>query len=362
MTELKYCFLLVCLALCLWGCAEGSVETLPATKPVMTQPRETIPSVTEVPALPQETQPQEERFLLTFTGDSTLGASPFNYYAPFGFVETVGEDYGYPYRNVIGYFAEDECTFANLEGPLTNEGYPQEKTHTFRGPENFVQILTENSVDLVSLANNHSYDYGQTGYDNTLGTLKEANLPFVERDGSRILTTPNGLTIGVYGAVYYKLDVEAIAVEIAKLRETCDLVIFAPHWGTEMTYQPTKEQVDVGHAAIDAGADIVWGSHPHVLQPMEAYGNGLIFYSMGNFSFGGNGMPDDFDTALIQVEVIRDSQRTISLGEVNIVPCCVSSIPERNNYQPTPYPEGCEEYLRVLSKLNGSYDPKRKVQ
>ena len=108
-------------------------------------------------------------------------------------------------------------------------------------------------------------------------------------------------------------------------------------------------------AAIDAGADIVFGTHPHVLQPIEYYADGVIYYSLGNFSFGGNGAPDDYDTALLQQEVIRQPDGTVELGELTRIPACISSIPERNNFQPTPMEPGSEAYDRVLSKLDGSF-------
>ena len=134
-----------------------------------------------------------------------------------------------------------------------------------------------------------------------------------------------------------------------------DLVVFAPHWGVEGTYRPTEEQKQVGHAAIDAGADIVFGSHPHVLQPIEEYGGGILFYSLGNFSFGGNGAPRDYDTALVQQEIIRDGEGNVRLGQLTVVPASVSSVTGRNNFQPTPYEPGTEAYNRVLSKLDGTF-------
>ncbi len=357
MTKLKYCVFLTLLAVILCGCAGKAAEAAMATEMVQTVLMETASPIAAATTVPAETQPQEERFTLTFVGDCTLGASPANYYADFGFVKTVGEDYGYPFRNVIDYFTGDECSFANLEGPLCDVGHPVQKKHTFHGPERFVNILTENSVDFVSLANNHTLDYAQSGYNTTLRTLDGAGVPYVERDASKIITTPGSLTIGVYGAAYYKLDVEDMVVEIGALREQCDIVIYAPHWGIEKTYKPTAVQEEVGRAAIDAGADIVWGSHPHALQPIEEYGGGVILYSLGNFSFGGNSKPEDFDTALIQVEVIRDGRGNVRLGELAIIPCCLSSIPERNNYQPTPYAQDSEEYARVMDKLAGTWDP-----
>ena len=108
-------------------------------------------------------------------------------------------------------------------------------------------------------------------------------------------------------------------------------------------------------AAIDAGANIVWGHHPHVLQPIEEYNGGIIYYSLGNFAFGGNSVPKDHDTAVLQQEIIREPDGSIHLGKLTIIPCSVSSIKERNNFQPTPYEEGSEEYKRVLSKLDGTY-------
>lgn len=101
--------------------------------------------------------------------------------------------------------------------------------------------------------------------------------------------------------------------------------------------------------------DIVYGSHPHVLQPVEEYGDGIIYYSMGNFSFGGNNYPRDLDSVILQQEVIRDPDGAITLGELTMIPCSISSLPVQNNFQPTPYEEGSTEYLRVMDKLTGDW-------
>lgn len=304
----------------------------------------------------QTTEPQPERFTLTFAGDCTLGSNPVNFYAGQGFIKTVGEDYGYPFRNVGDYFTGDDFTMVNLEGPLCDEGNPVQKKHTFHGPAAYTQILTQGSVEAVTIANNHMLDYGEKGYASTVEALDGAGIPYVERDGSRLVKTQSGLTIGLYGMVYYKLDVEDMMEEIRKLREQgAEIVIVAAHWGTEHTYRPTEEQVQVGHAAIDGGADIVFGSHPHVLQPIEEYGDGVIYYSLGNFSFGGNGDPSDYDTALLQQEVLRWPDGRVELGELTRIPACVSSVSGRNNFQPTPMEPGRAEYDRVLSKLDGSF-------
>ncbi len=334
--------------------------TLRATEP---QPQETE-ALPERESQPAETTPVEETtqplreaesFLLTFVGDCTLGCREAHTYIDYGFTKVIGEDYGFPFRNVLPYFEEDDFTLINLEGPLTDDGYATQKAHTFSGPTAYVSILTENSVDAVTLANNHTMDYHQTGYDSTRATLESAGVPYVERDNSLIVTTDSGLTVAVYGAVYYLLDTEVITTAISQLREQADIVIFAPHWGVEGSYAPNEEQIQLAHAAIDAGADIVYGSHPHVLQPIEEYNGGVIYYSMGNFSFGGNIYPDDYDSALIQQEVLLQEDGSFCLGERTVVPVCLSSVEGRNNFQPTPYEEGSAEYERVLAKLAGTW-------
>lgn len=335
---------LLCL-LMLSGCGSPAAEsetTVSAATLAMEEPT----------AAPTETEPQEERFLLTFAGDCTFGSNPKNRYALYSFENTVGENWAYPFANVRSYFESDDCTMVNLEGTLTETGHRIPKAFNFKGSPEYVKILTENSIEAVSLANNHSMDYGKEGYENTVATLNAAGILFAETNNCTVFTTESGLTIGVYGTVYYSMDVEDMVAEISAMKESgVDLIIFAPHWGAEDYYKPNNVQEDAGHAAIDAGALIVWGSHPHVLQPVETYNGGIIYYSMGNFSFGGNLYPRDYDTVLIQQEVIRYPDGEVTLGETTIVPCSVTSEKGHNNFQPTPCEEGSEQYTRVLKKL-----------
>ena len=114
----------------------------------------------------------------------------------------------------------------------------------------------------------------------------------------------------------------------------------------------------MAHSVIDAGADVVWGHHPHVLQPIEKYGDGIIFYSLGNFSFGGNTSPRDYDSALIQLMLIRGVDGSVRMDQVEVHPVCISSITTSNNYQPTPYEPSSAEYDRIMGKLNWSQSEK----
>lgn len=329
-----------------------------STEPAVTNPPETLPPETQAPVeettVPTEAEP--EVFTLTFAGDCTLGTNPGMYYAPWGFVQLVGEDYGYPFRNVLSYFENDDFSMVNLEGPLCDTGNPVVKKHTFRGPTAYVNILTQNSVEAVTLANNHTLDYGKTAYETTLATLDAAAMPYVTENSSLLITTQRGLKLGIYAAWYNTWDMEDLKTEVAELREQgAELIIYAVHWGTEGSYRPEPGQVDLAHEIIDAGVDIIYGSHPHVLQSIEEYNGGIIYYSLGNFAFGGNMYPKDLDTAILQQEVIRYADGTVELGALTRIPCSVSSMEVRNNFQPTPFAAGTEEYRRVLSKLDGSF-------
>lgn len=354
----KLFFLMAAIAL-LCGCqsqTEVGEETIPTTVPVAVVTETTVPPTEEtVPPTTVPTEPPEEHFVLTFVGDCTLGSDPAFYYAPSGFIQTVGEDYDYPFRNVVEYFENDDFTMINLEGVFTDKGAPANKTFTFRAPPDYIRILTQNSVEAVTLANNHTLDYHMPGYTSTKELLEEAAIPYVEQNSSTLFTIESGLTIGLYAATFM-VDMEDLKTEVAALREQgAEIVIFAVHWGNEGVYKPYDHHVQQAYDAIDAGVDIVYGHHPHVLQRMEKYNDGVIFFSLGNFSFGGHLEPPDLDTAIMQQEIIRDAQGNITQGELTVIPASISSIPVRNNFQPTPYEPGSEDYQRVLDKLSGEW-------
>ena len=327
---------------------EPSTET---TSPSTSAPETTVPETT----VPETTAPQPEVFTLTFVGDCTLGSMPDRMANSNSFVGTIGTDYSLPFRNVSQYFSTDDCTFINLEGVFANEGTPADKMFVFRGPTAYGQILTLGSVELVTLSNNHTYDFGVEGYRSTKNVLDAQGTTYVETNSTALYTTESGLTVGVY-AVYFTLNQSDLAEDIAYLKDQgAEVIVAAVHWGDEGTYNPNASQQSIAKTLIDNGVDIVWGHHPHVLQKIESYNGGIIYYSLGNFSFGGNHDPYDYDTAVLQQKIIRDPEGNISLGELEIIPCSVSSVSSRNDFQPTPYEVGSEGYNRVMTKLNGTY-------
>ena len=316
----------------------------------------TAPTEPETTAAPTTEPPQPEVFTLTFTGDFTPGCMPGQFENPKAYVGTVGDDYEFPFAHMRQYFENDDFTFINLEVVLgVGIGQQAAKTFVFSGPEEYVQIMTSSSVEAVTLANNHSEDFGTGGYENTKRVLEEHDIPYVEKKSTTIYVTESGLTIGLY-ADCFNFSQSDIEENIAYLWDQgVDIVICAFHWGAEGTYQPNDKQVRYAKTAIDAGATLVVGHHPHVLQPIVEYNGGLIYYSLGNFSFGGNDHPKDYDSAIIQQQIIRDPDGTVRIGDTVAIPIRISSVEDRNNYQPIPYPADSEEYNRVMEKLGGSF-------
>ena len=326
---------------------------------------------TEAPATEQPTEPPTEppteaptepprtNYLFSFAGDCTLGSNRDKWNASYSFIQTIGEDYDYPFANVREYFEQDDFTLVNLEVVLADEGNSTGKLFTFRGPTAYSQILTGSSVEGVTIANNHARDYGTAGYDSTKLTLDNAGVAYVEVYSSTLITLEDGLVVGLYaidGSVN-GIDKDKAVEGVKQLKaDGAELVIVAAHWGNEGKYRPNSSQQDIGKALIDAGANIIWGHHPHVLQKIEEYNGGVIYYSLGNFSFGGNRSPADKDSAIVQQEIIRDPDGTVSLGQMTLIPCSISSVKDYNNYQPTPCEEGSEMYARIMSKLDGSFN------
>ena len=357
---------LITLGMVLFLCLSPSETAQPTepgatTEPVQTVPPSTVPAETaaptETPTQPP-TEPEPEEFILSFAGDCCLanlkGWSDSQY-----FIGTVGDDYAYPFAAVQEWFACDDCTFINLECVFTDSNRAAVKKFVFKGPAAYTQILTQGSVEFANIANNHTLDYGKEGYDDTAAALDAAEIPYAHDGDTRVFTTASGLTIGVY-ADTYPVELDGLEDKIQAMRDDgAELIVAALHWGREYYYAPSDEQITLGHAAIDAGVDIVYGTHSHVLQPIEEYNGKYIYYSLGNFSFGGNTNPTDKDSAILQQTIIREPDGTIVLGDLTIIPCSVSSRSDRNDFQPTPLEPDTKAYARVLSKLDGSYDKKK---
>ncbi|MEG1790320.1 MAG: CapA family protein [Oscillospiraceae bacterium] len=311
------------------------------------------PPPTETPAPTPE--PTPESFTLSFIGDITPDCVPAFRNSANAYQKVVGTDYPYVFAKTVDYFAQDDFTMANFECVLSDAAtQPVSKNFTFRAPSAYAGILSAGSVEFVTLGNNHVLDFGEDGYADTKSALDGVSVAYAGRDERTLYTTDSGLKIGVYALSFG--TVAQIKTGIQALRdEGAEFIIAALHWGDEGSYDINEDQTEQGHAAIDAGADIVYGSHPHTLQPIEQYKNHYIFYSMGNWSFGGNTDPRDKDSVIARLSVTRDIAGAVSVTGLELIPCASSGVVRGNNYQPTPYAVDSEEYKRTLSKLDGSF-------
>jgi poly-gamma-glutamate synthesis protein (capsule biosynthesis protein) len=260
----------------------------------------------------------------------------------------------YFFKNVKSIFEKDDLTIVNFEGTLSNKGSRVEKQWAFRGKPSYIDILTEGSVEAVAFANNHVRDYGDISYSDTVKSFDKAGVIY-SSDSKVGIYEAQGIKIGMISIQETnRSDYKTVlrkAIKAMKKKEH-DLLIVSFHWGIERTSRITGIQKELSRIAIkEGGADLVLGHHPHVLQPIEKYKNAYIVYSLGNFCFGGNTNPPDKDTMIYQQTFNFHNDELVPSDEVSIIPCSVSSITARNNYQPTP--SAGSEKKRILNKING---------
>ena len=292
---------------------------------------------------------------LSVVGDCTLGTDEtFDYDTSLNaYYENYGADYFL--QNVKDIFSTDDLTIANFEGTFTDSDEREDKTFAFKAPASYASILTGGSVEAVNTANNHSHDYGEQSFNDTLAALDDAGIVHFGYDETAVMDV-KGIKVGLVGIyeLYDHLEREQqLKDNIAKVKaDGAQLIVVIFHWGNETETVPDSSQTTLGRIAIDEGADLVCGHHPHVLQGIETYKGRNIVYSLGNFCFGGNSSPSDMDTMIYQQTFTIDADGVKKDNVTNIIPCSISSAAYDgyNNYQPTPA-EG-DEATRILGKIN----------
>lgn len=311
---------------------------------------------------------------LSFVGDNTLGdykgASGATFNAKF---KEVGGDYKYFSKNVSEVLKSDDLSIGNLEGVLSDRDLKNAfiKPFSFKGRSDYVNILKDAGIDVVNIANNHTRDYGVSGFKDTMKTLKNAGIGFFG-EGYLALLEIKGKKFGFAGERGWSLGAkQQIKNDIDRLRKMgADIIIFTFHFGEERQNIPNDIQRQLAHYAIDCGASLVVGHHPHTLQGIEKYKGKNIVYSLGNFIYGGAKNPKDKDSMIYQVEFIfnakeppnRDYNFINNVDSIdrwadstilmqNIIPVSISSNPNINNYQPMIYPKDSAGFNRILNRL-----------
>lgn len=249
-------------------------------------------------------------------GDVNLG----NGVAPY----LTSEGIDYPWADATGVFSSADLSFVNLECCIAGCGSPVPgKEFCFRGPADSAAGLSSAKVDVVSLANNHCKDYGNEALLETFRHLDENGVAWcgagadyleayspevVEAGGKQVAFLAfNGIVPYGWPATEdtpgcaTTWETEEMVCRIKEARETSDYVVVSFHWGIELMTTPTREQMDLAHLAVESGADLVLGHHPHVVQGFETYEGGLIAYSLGNFVFNPPRQISSMSVALVAV-------------------------------------------------------------
>ena len=235
----------------------------------------------------------------------------------------------------------DGLTIANNEGTFTESYDCEDKNLAFGKPLLPLPEFTPAALWKRGKYSqwNHSHDYGEQSFQDTMDALDAQGIVHFGYDETAVMDI-KGVKVGLVGIyeLYDHLEREQqLKDNIAKVKEDgAELIIVIFHWGNEKETVPDSNQTTLGHLAIDLGADLVCGHHPHVLQGIEEYKGKNIVYSLGNFCFGGNSAPSDMDSMIFQQTFTISNDGVKTDNVTNIIPCSISSAYGYNNYQPTP--------------------------
>lgn len=312
------------------------------------------------------TAPEEDNTLkLSFIGDCVIGGDPINYRE--GSLIWYSENYpmSYFFEKVKGVLSEDDFTLSNMECVLSDnlELEAVDKGYTpafwFRAKTKNAQILTEGSVEVAGVVNNHTYDYGNEGYADTVKALEDAGL-LVGEDCSPVYFEKNGIKVGVvYANLWAYYQVNYITDALEEMQDKCDYKIVFFHGGEEGIHEPDNFKIDACRDLANSGlCDLIVGAHPHVLQPLEVVNGVPIMYSLGNFCFAGNNYPEN-KTVIFKATLTKNQDGTIS-AETSVVPCYVytGSI---NNFQPAVI-EDEEDKAEIMAMISATVDYQKETE
>ncbi|NLI21003.1 MAG: CapA family protein [Clostridiales bacterium] len=278
------------------------------------------------------------QLVLTFAGDCTIGNDERLMGSAKAFKAVLGrEGYGYFFAKTLPLFAADDLTVVNFEGALKDSGTGKVvKTNHFRGLPEYAQVLTQGSVEAVNLSNNHNGDYGSGGRRQTRAALSAADIDWFD-DETACWFTRDGATVALIGftRTAYVAKRDAYKAAVASLKEQgADAVVCFLHFGQEYARRHNAEQTKMARAMVDAGADLVIGTHPHVIQGAEVYSGATILYSIGNFVFGGNPSVRAIECIVARVTLTFGGDGRFLGHQVRVYPAHISGDDKQNDYQP----------------------------
>lgn len=308
----------------------------------------------------KKTSTNPEFASLSFAGDISFANdyAPAQNYTRLGIDGAFSEGIQETMREADIFMLNNEFCYTTSTTPIGG------KTYTFKAAPELVSRLEEMGVDIVSIANNHAYDYGEQGFIDTMNTLSDANMPYVggganleDARDNIVYFIINGMKIGYIAATQVERDLpiltqpatensagvircfepDLVCEMITEAEANCDFVIVYPHWGTELKKEAQTDQQALAYAFIEAGADAVVGGHPHCLQGVEYYNDVPIFYSLSNFSFSSKTV----DSCILNLEVTIEG-----IKNARYIPCRESS---GMTYQ---CEKGASDYNQIIQTLN----------
>lgn len=336
----KILILLLCITV-LWGTALAEEEGELSIEELIEEVElEDDGTETEVPSVYES----DGSILITVTatGDFTIGGDNYHKKDIFSPVlKSYGDDINFTMQNVKDILAEDDLTIVNFEGTFTTTKYvPSNKKNNeflFSIDPKYVNVLTDNSIEAVSLENNHIMDHGDEGYEDTKATLRDAGVVYSNSTEMGVIEV-KGIEIAMLSYLCidrYNQLWDKVPEDIAAAKAQYPIVIVSFHWGNEKDYAPTENQKKMGRLAVDSGADLVLGHHSHRMNPIEYYNGVYICYSLGNFCFAGNSKPSDMNSFMFQTRFrIKDGE--VTNRGFRIIPISISSQDKKNDFIPTP--------------------------
>lgn len=303
-----------------------------------------------VALLPLHAEAKTVKIKLSAVGDCAIyndaNGSPFNDY-----FNKYGPDYFF--SKVKPIFANDDITLVNYEATLTNATVRKVKTFNFKGPANYVNVIKNSSIEVVNLANNHTRDFLAKGFNDTKQVLKANGIPYCYKT-TIAYKNVKGVKMAFLGfnrAEIEKFTKKQIKTGIDRAKKKgAKIIVVSMHWGIERRYKPISNQKSFGRYAIDCGASVVIGHHPHVLQGIEKYKGKCIVYSLGNFCFGGSSNFYDKDAMIYQQTFTVKNGKLTNRFNAKVIPCMSSGNPFMNNFQPC-VPEDEKFKSQVMSKI-----------
>lgn len=299
-----------------------------------------------------------ETLTLSFLGDCSIGQMPESEGREGSYTRVLDENgLDWPFSLVRSILEQDDFTFANNEVVFTTRKKHQDKKTNLCALPQYAEVYHYSGVDAVNTANNHAWDFFEAGYQDTLQALDDFSIPHF---GSLYVGTGHaydhlgiyevkGVRIGAMGFSYpqdSKHDLNMIAERAEQLRaEGCQLVIACLHWGREVHSSPQSWQFTFAKKVLDAGVDVIWGQHPHILQQVQFYKGKPIFYSTGNFTFGSMSAVDP-DTGIFQLRY-ELTEEGLSLTNFTVIPCRTQG---KGDFRPYPLTDEAEK-TAMLKKL-----------